>query len=113
MRGVMGPPEMPTPGMVVYRETIRAWNDLRKIVGEEKLTDVDAAAIRKIAWRHKQCTDRLHRWGGESKQQFEHTRELYLSAFTTRVCATVRAFAKTRRRGTLEHIYQFAKNLDV
>jgi hypothetical protein len=114
--------EMSTPGTVVYRETIEALHALRRAAeksassGASALSwsDTDVAAIRKIARRHKQCTDRLHRiCRGNSKDKFEHTRELYLSAFPTRVCATVRAFAKTRRRGTLEHIYQFAKNLDV
>jgi hypothetical protein len=77
-------------------------------------SDADVAAIRKIARRHQQCTDRLHRiWGGKSKDQFEHARDVYLKAFTTRVCATVRAFAKTRRLGTLQDIYKFAKELDV
>jgi hypothetical protein len=114
MRGVVGPLEMPTPGTVVYLEASRAVNVLRKIWGEDKLSDVEAAAIRSLARRHQQCTDRLHRiWGAESKEKREHTRDLYLSAYTTRVCATVRAFAKTKRRGTLQDIYRFAGKLDV
>jgi hypothetical protein len=115
-------PEMITPGAVVYRETVDALNKLRSgtagnIVAEDNtpsLSDADAAAIMKIARRHKQSTDRLHRiWEGESKAKFKHTRDVYLSAFPTRVCATVRAFAKTRRRGSLKDIYQFAEKLDV
>lgn len=106
----------------MYRETVKALKELRGS-GKRKVSsgdsalswsDADVAAIRKIARRHEQCTDRLHRiWGGESKSKFEHTRGVYLEAFTTRICATVRAFAKTRRRGTLQDIYKFAEELDV
>ena len=101
----------------MYRETIDALNALRtwtsgKLPLEENppsLSDADTAAIREIARRHKQSTDRLHRIAqGKSKSKFEHTRGVYLSAFTTRLCATVRAFAKTRRRGSLQDIEQFA-----
>jgi hypothetical protein len=122
MRGVVGPLEMPTPGTVVYRETIEALKVLRagakgKLTSEQNppsLSDEDVAAVRKIARHHRQSTDRLHRiWRGKSKGKFEHTRDVYLEAFTTRVCATVRAFAKTRRRGTLEDVYRFAGKLDV
>jgi hypothetical protein len=113
---------MSTPGTAVYRETIDALNALRtwtsgKLPLEENppsLSDADTAAIREIARRHKRSTDRLHRIaGGKSKSKFEHTRDVYLESFTTRVCATVRAFAKTRRRGTLQEIHEFAERLDV
>jgi hypothetical protein len=112
---------MSTPGIAVYRETVKALNALRRAdkgraeAGESGpfLSDADVAAITKIAQRHKQCTDRLHRIWGASKSKFEHTRAQYLGAFTTRACATVRAFAKTRQRGTLNDIYQFAGKLDV
>jgi hypothetical protein len=111
---------MSTPGTIVYRETVKALNELLRTakVSSEASTpswsDEDVAEIRKMARRHKQCTDRLHRiCDGESKDKLEHTREVYLKAFTARVCATVRAFAKTRRRDSLQDIYAFAKELDV
>jgi hypothetical protein len=118
----MAASEMSTPGTVVYRETVDALKELRRTIqgkassGTSSLSwsDEEVAAIRKIARRHQRCTDRLHRiWGGESKEKREHTRDVYLSAYTTRVCATVRAFAKTKRRGTVQDIYRFAGKLDV
>ena len=33
--------------------------------------------------------------------------------FDTRICATVRGFAKKRRRGSLRDIYEFAEELDA
>jgi Reverse transcriptase (RNA-dependent DNA polymerase) len=116
------PLEMSTPGTAVYRETVDALSALSsgasgKVAAEDNtplLSDADVAAIKKIARRHRQCTNHLHHiWRGESKASFEHTRGVYLKAFTTRVCATVRAFAKIRRRGSLQDIYQFAEKLDV
>jgi Reverse transcriptase (RNA-dependent DNA polymerase) len=116
------PLEMATPGTAVYRETLDALNVLRSgtsekvVAGDDipSLSEADAGAIMKIARRHKQSTDRLHRiWEGGSKAKFKHTRDVYLSAFPTRVCATVRVFAKTGRRGPLQDIYQFAAKVDV
>jgi hypothetical protein len=114
------PLEMATPGTAVYRETIEALNKLRRTAeassGASLLTwsDPDVAEIRKNARRHRQQTNHLHHvWQAESNGKFEHAREAYLQAFTTRICATVRAFAKTRRRATLQDIDRFAKKLDV
>ena len=111
---------MSTPGTAVYRETIEALNKLRhtaKVSSDASplsWSDADAAEIEKIARRHRQQTDHLHHvWRGKSNGKFEHTRGVYLEAFTTRICATVRAFAKTRRRGSLRDICEFAERLNV
>jgi len=108
-----------TPGAVVYRETEEALKKLRKNAGGKEsgtlpLSDADVGEILGIARRHRQRTDHLHHvWRGESEAKFEHARGLYLSAFTTRVCATVRTFAKKRRRATLGEIEEFANAIDV
>jgi hypothetical protein len=112
---------IPTPGAAIYAETAKALKGLAAATtkktwspGNESLSDVDVADLRKMARRHKQNTDRLSRiWYGASKAQFEHTRTRYLEAFPTRICATIRAFAKSRRQGSLGDIYEFAEGLDV
>jgi hypothetical protein len=114
-------PEIPAPGAAIYAETAKALKGLAAATaqkkpsrGKESLSDADAAKLRKFARRHKQNTDCLSRIShGASKAQFKYTFTRYLEAFSTRVCATVRAFAKTRRQGSLRDIYEFAEDLDV
>jgi hypothetical protein len=107
---------MLTPGEVVYRETCMAVNALGRAgeAGEETLSASDVATLLRIARRHKQCTDRLHRiYQGKPRTKIQHTRVRYLEAVATRVCATVRAFAKTRRLTSLSDIEKFARRLSI
>jgi hypothetical protein len=78
------------------------------------LSDEERDALAKVAQRHAQRANRLERlWAGTSKGKFEYARDKFLSDFHTRVCATIRTFAKRNTPATLNEIYAFAKGIDV
>ena len=104
------------PGFDIRKEVVRSLGARSRVKSGDTWTTIpvfqlslaEAEKLRKIAHRHGQCADRLARIFGANQKANSKVPEPTSSRRSGEVCATVRAFAKCRKKATFDEILSFA-----